>query len=97
MSSTHLAFLRNLLSPTRGGRPRRREVKRDRRLELNRVGLFDMSETQPCDQPKLENSDSFKIRSEISNQNGNNHTMRSKIAFQKREDSVRVLTSVSLH
>ncbi len=26
MSSTHLAFLRNLFSPTRGGTPRRRDV-----------------------------------------------------------------------
>ncbi len=42
-------------------------------------------------QKRLKNSDSFKIRSEIFNQNENDHSMRSKIAIQKKSN-VRILT-----
>jgi hypothetical protein len=40
---------------------------------------------------QLENSDSFKFRSKIFNQNENDHTMRSKIASLWERNNVRIL------
>ncbi len=74
MSSTHLAFLRNLLSPTRGDTPRRRDVSETDDYMSKVIHSSSYSQGKGCDVEKIKYLQGSLIAHGI-------HTKKSEEAF----------------